>query len=381
MDGAVSNPDYCEEVSACTEARTLCVQFGSSGDDAQTYTDLEGLLTAALSGVSMPEGLEYAGALDPLWRCDEPPSCDLSSPTADDTDGDGEADSADNCPASWNPEQQDFDGDGLGDPCDVCPLAADSEDCETSAEDVDGDGIATVDDNCPYAANEDQADGDGDGKGDVCDECPEVSNPGAAACPTTIESVRDPAAPDHPAEGESVAVSGVVTGIDPETGFTIQDPSEADGYDALYVYDNGDHTVALGDVVTVSGVYTEFYELTELTEISEVTVTASGTPVPDPVTIDDACDIGTGGADAERYESMLVEVVDVTVSSSNPDDPSDYDEFEVNGCLRVDDAFYADLVDAPSVGVEFSRITGIATFAFSNAKVLPRDADDVETAP
>lgn len=39
----------------------------------------------------------------------------------EDTDGDGIADAADNCPAVANPDQRDTDGDGIGDVCDETP--------------------------------------------------------------------------------------------------------------------------------------------------------------------------------------------------------------------------------------------------------------------
>ncbi len=58
-----------------------------------------------------------------------------------DADGDGVADSADNCPFTANADQVDADGDGVGDACD----------------------------NCPAVANADQADADGNGVGDACE--------------------------------------------------------------------------------------------------------------------------------------------------------------------------------------------------------------------
>jgi hypothetical protein len=69
-----------------------------------------------------------------------------------DGDGDGVADSQDNCPNIANPNQSDADGDGLGDACD----------------------------NCPEAANANQADSDSDGVGDACDNCVAVANPNQA---------------------------------------------------------------------------------------------------------------------------------------------------------------------------------------------------------
>jgi Bacterial Ig-like domain/Thrombospondin type 3 repeat len=40
----------------------------------------------------------------------------------------------------------------------------------TTPTDSDGDGVADTEDNCPEVANADQADGDADGEGDVCDQ-------------------------------------------------------------------------------------------------------------------------------------------------------------------------------------------------------------------
>ena len=78
-----------------------------------------------------------------------------------DSDGDGIADTSDNCPAVYNPSQNDADGDGMGDECDKCP--GDPED------DADDDGICGDIDNCPGVYNPDQADSDGDGLGNACD--------------------------------------------------------------------------------------------------------------------------------------------------------------------------------------------------------------------
>ncbi len=88
-----------------------------------------------------------------------------------DDDGDGVANSLDNCPSIYNPAdmkldrdnpvQIDTDGDGMGDVCDA---------------DDDGDGVEDSADNCPWTPNADQADVDGDGRGDACD--PKDDRPG-----------------------------------------------------------------------------------------------------------------------------------------------------------------------------------------------------------
>ncbi len=72
-----------------------------------------------------------------------------------DTDADGFADTADNCPNVANADQADTDQDGVGDACEGL--------------DADGDGVEDAVDNCPAVSNADQADSDEDGVGDVCD--------------------------------------------------------------------------------------------------------------------------------------------------------------------------------------------------------------------
>jgi hypothetical protein len=110
----------------------------------------------------------------------------------DDADGDGVANSIDNC-ALPNPDQLDSDGDGIGNACEMdkdhdgvddnvdnCvdvanPAQADADQdyigdaCEA---DNDGDGILDDGDNCPFVASKDLTDSDGDGLGDACDPCP-----------------------------------------------------------------------------------------------------------------------------------------------------------------------------------------------------------------
>lgn len=81
--------------------------------------------------------------------------CDLGAvEVTPDLDGDGVANTSDNCPDVANADQVDTDSDGAGNACDT---------------DDDGDGVADADDNCPEDANADQVDADGDGIGAACD--------------------------------------------------------------------------------------------------------------------------------------------------------------------------------------------------------------------
>ena len=88
----------------------------------------------------------------------------------DDIDGDGIADTEDNCQGLGNPQQLDVDGDGVGDACDNCRFID-----NLVQIDIDGDGVGDACDNCPGVANADQADHNWDSVGDACSICDDVS--------------------------------------------------------------------------------------------------------------------------------------------------------------------------------------------------------------
>jgi hypothetical protein len=100
-----------------------------------------------------------------------------------DTDGDGIADAADNCPSVANPDQLNTDGDSLGNACDP---------------DDDNDSVGDTADNCALVPNADQTDTDGDGQGNACDADDDNDGVGDAAdnCalvanPTQLDTDRD----------------------------------------------------------------------------------------------------------------------------------------------------------------------------------------------
>jgi hypothetical protein len=362
-----------------------------------------------IGGGTTLQTLRNAGdPIYPLFFCgtpDKEPTCVPyrkgeyeGTVTAEDSDGDGIANASDNCPDVFNPvrpletQQGNADGDKLGDACDACPLDALDACPPLSADDIDADGIANGVDNCPKSANPLQEDADADGHGDLCDACPE-KNPGAAVCTTTIKALRDPTHPSHPSEGATVAIKDVyVTAVRKDTGssrgFYVQDTS-LEPFTGIFIFTGSKSPgVAIGNKVSVSGTYDEYFNMSELTNVT-VTSNDGGMALPfAPIPIALPADIATGGALAEGYESMLVEIGKTYIVVKNPDAPNDYDEFSVAADpaamtgLRIDDLIFDNtqnmgLDNKCDVGLEITKIIGIGAFSFQHYKLQPRFAADV----
>jgi predicted extracellular nuclease len=159
-------------------------------------------------------------------------------------------------------------------------------------------------------------------------------------------------------------------------GFFVEEP-EGGPLSGIYVHNYSGDTdpaaVAVGDVVTVTGTYTEFYEESEVTisDSSGVSVTGAGT-LPDPVAISDPATIATGGADAETYEGVLVTVSGVTVTTV----VDDYGQIIVDDSLMVGSVFLDAFLD-PTVDTVYASITGPLHYTYSNSVLEPRTPADL----
>src|ERR1043165_5879542 len=67
-------------------------------------------------------------------------------------------------------------GCGCGCGCSVWVAMTDDGVTLSYTDDADGDGKADSTDNCPFSSNRDQSDLDGDGVGNTCDNCSDASN-------------------------------------------------------------------------------------------------------------------------------------------------------------------------------------------------------------
>ena len=154
---------------------------------------------------------------------------------------------------------------------------------------------------------------------------------------------------------------GVVTAVN-NAGYFIQD---GDGVrSGIYVYDDS-NSPEIGDLVQISGMVTEYYNLTELVNITELNIISSGNPLPDPI------ELSTDAVNNEDYESMLVKT---SGTCTNPD--LGFGEWHIDdgsGPCMVNDLFY---VFVPTQGVDY-EVTGPLNYSFSNYKIEPRDANDV----
>ncbi len=352
----------CETVDACGQSMALC----SSREWGQSYSDVMGAIPSAY----------------PAFFCDaaptDEPTCDPYRPgeftgrQSGDEDGDGIGDSEDNCPTVFNPirpidggVQPDADGDGLGDLCDETPLE----------QDLDGDNVDNDDDNCPFDANADQLDSDGDDKGDACDPCPTFANPDTV-CPEVVNAYSIEDVRTAVGLGERILIVGsVVTGVG-DSGFTMQDPSDADGrYAGIYVYTGGAPTVAVGDVIDVTGEVGDYYgegQLQSADIVLSSTVVGTVTPVR----------LTTAEAATEPYEGVLVTLTDATVTDPAYDcsvdgSCSDAGLWEIGGSSGVVafDRLYEDSDWSDRIGN--TPVTGVMGYRWERRRIMPRSASDL----
>jgi len=379
----------CDSLDVCGTAKRVCAQ----DDIGMSFSALE----AANSSLY---GLFYCGTPPNEPSCTPMRTVSVNGstvyggvPATDDDDGDGLTNDVDNCPAVFNPirpldngVQADFDMDGNGDACDPCPLDADDANCPAyDSNDLDADGVANMTDNCPLTPNGDQADGDNDQKGDVCDACPAVSNPGVAACPTTIYAIKNGSATGQVAL-ENVLVTGCSTG----NGFFVQYKSTDSDYmgvenSGVFVYYPGvmcGQDISAGDRVTINPAQVNvFFDQIQLSNAT-VTVDASNNEAPPaPVVLTAA---QAGGDLPNTYEAVLAKVEAVLVTDDNPTpgpgDSAPTNEFEVGGALRVNDLMYQ-VSPLPALNTPYASITGILDYRNGYQKMEPRSAADLVAGP
>jgi hypothetical protein len=162
--------------------------------------------------------------------------------------------------------------------------------------------------------------------------------------------------------GQVVTTLGVVTGTFYSGYFIAEAPAP---WRAIFVYSNKNGP-QIGDEVRVTGTVSEYYGLTELTEITDFQLLSSGHD-PIPLTLE------IQSVPQEQYESALIQVKDVTVTSLE-----DYGEWVISAdgaAIRCDDM--NDYVYFPQIGDQLDTVTGNLTYSFGEFKIVPRKTNDI----
>ena len=381
---AVPGTTGCDAVDVCGVAKQACL-----GELSTTYAALK----AAVGTTAYPD-----------FNCGEPdnePSCTPTRPasvdgstiytgdsSATDSDGDGIANTADNCPTTFNPirpvdkgKQGNADNDAEGDACDPCPVDPNTPSCTAvNPNDADRDGIDNAVDNCPGVANPTQLDTDTDGKGDLCDACPMAANPGAAGCSASIYDIKAGTVP----QGSAVRVSNALVTGKGSNGFYIQVKVGDMGYNGpdnsgLFVFAGAMspflNDANVGTRVNIDATVGAFQGALQLASVTAVTVasaTVEAPPAPISATL---AEIKTGGTRAAKLDAVIV----ATPMSSVTAIDTMFGEFTVTAgadALQVDDFLFV-TTPTPTVGKNFTSITGILHNRQMLSKLEPRNAGDL----
>jgi hypothetical protein len=182
---------------------------------------------------------------------------------------------------------------------------------------------------------------------------------------------------DSPLNNQTISTGGIVSAVDSYTttassyyGFWIQNGSGP--WTGVYVFDGntGTHAtnLSVGDSVTFSALVTEFNGLTELKNISNYVKVGSGYSV-------NTNTISTSQAGLEDYEGVLVKAINANCTASN----GVGNQWTINdgsGDRFVDDELYSYSASAGS----YYNVTGIAHWSYSERKIEPRNAADIQLA-
>ncbi len=182
---------------------------------------------------------------------------------------------------------------------------------------------------------------------------------------------------DVPLDTEVLVVDAVCTGVG-NNGFFIQDPDGGE-WSGIWVFTGmGGPFPALGDVVTVAGVYEEFFDLTEI-NVADGTVEVTQSPGPGNMPAPANIEIGEV---AESWESVVVRLANNAYSVTAVGPMAEFTvTSNIGESVAVDDHLYDAIGsgDFPGLGVgaSFTTIQGPLNYTFGAFKVAPRRGEDL----
>src|SRR5262249_54353909 len=142
--------------------------------------------------------------------------------------------------------------------------------------------------------------------------------------------------------------------------------------------------VKVGDRVSItSATVANFFGQIQLSSPATVIDMSAGEASPPPVVVLLA-DVATNGPKAANYESVIVQVQNVSVTDIMPPvgagDMNPTNEFVVDGSLRVNDLLYL-ITPFPALAQGYPSLSGILDFRNGDSKLELRDATDVVSGP
>jgi phosphatidylserine/phosphatidylglycerophosphate/cardiolipin synthase-like enzyme len=168
-----------------------------------------------------------------------------------------------------------------------------------------------------------------------------------------------------PLIGQSVSTTGIVTGVH-ASGYFIQEESLE--WSGIYVYDTA-NTPVVGDEIELTATVEEYFGLTELKTVTSFEILSSGNALPEPLVIT------TAEVNSEAFESVLVSIENATCTNNN----LGFGEYQINdgsGVCMGDDLLFIHSLENNQV----YNLTGPLYYSFSNFKIVPRSAEDIEIA-
>lgn len=175
--------------------------------------------------------------------------------------------------------------------------------------------------------------------------------------------------------GETVTIQGIVSAESYAFGgsyYFVQDAEAKWSGIKVYDYERG---AAYGDSVQITATVAEYDGVTELTDVTDYTIIDSTRHEVKPIEVATG-DIGTGAAEAEAYEGVLLKVGQSEIT--NPD--AGYGQWLIDdgsGEVMIDDAaeFYFNAANYDSV----LSLVGVLEYSYGDHKLLPRLAYDIES--
>jgi 5-methylthioadenosine/S-adenosylhomocysteine deaminase len=172
-----------------------------------------------------------------------------------------------------------------------------------------------------------------------------------------IQYTTDPSG-DSPYVGQVVTTGGVVTAVH-YNGYVIYEGAAP--WQAVFVYSYTE-TLAVGDLIELTGTVVEYNGMTEITPVTSYTIISHDNPVTPLV-------VASVDASQEAYESVLLTVENTTVSAL-----LGYGEWTVDGTLVCNDI--NDYLYFPQLGDEIDSLTGNLFYSFGAFKLEPRFTAD-----